>query len=194
MGGPPRSLDEAKEGGRRNGLRGGGTGGAGAGAGAAKSFLSAPPARGEREQSLSGQPQAARAASREPPAARRPALTHLNAVVSDHPSDELVETGGPDGHKRSLHRARSRFGIAGAEVTSGGSGQCLRGKRRGGGGEGGSFMAARSPWARVPERRKFRLPRAFPPSPPQPIRTLQAKSLRAVRVPAWLAMLYTLCR
>lgn len=71
-----------------------------------------PRAPGGRPAELKQQAQTARAAG-DPP----PSPTHLDAIVGDHSSDELVETGGPDGHKRSLHRAGSRFGIAGTDVT-----------------------------------------------------------------------------
>lgn len=65
-----------------------------------------------RPAELKQQAQTATAAHRPPPSP-----THLNRIVGDHTSDEVVETGGPDGHKRSLHRAGSRFGITGADVT-----------------------------------------------------------------------------
>lgn len=110
-----RSLGEAEEGRRRNGgvgdCRSRGLGLRGPGATATELPFS-PRVPGGSQQSLSSKYKPARAAGRPPPSP-----THLNAVVGDHSSDELVETGGPDGHKRSLHRAGSRFGIPGADVT-----------------------------------------------------------------------------
>lgn len=113
-----RSLGEAEEGRRRNGgvgaCRSRGLGLRGPGATATKLPFS-PRVPGGSQQSL----RSSKHKQPEPLAARRPppSPTHLNAVVGDHSSDELVETGGPDGHKRSLHRAGSRFGIAGTDVT-----------------------------------------------------------------------------
>jgi hypothetical protein len=130
-----RSHEGAEAGGRRNGgvgdWRSRGLGHSRAGATAAKLPFSSPGASGRRaELKAASTKQPELPAARRPPPAGRPAPTHLNAVVSDHPCDELVETGGPDSHKRSLHRAGSRFGIAGADVTSGGSHQCQRGNGR----------------------------------------------------------------